>query len=95
MTSTLFKVKTKIQGRIEEEDDDTKNVKIRVSLKNVRLFRRTLEMQLINCETVLILTWSNICFIIDNPVDGQEATFTITDTELYVPVVTLFKVYAK
>ena len=90
-----FKVKTKIQGRIEEEDDDTKNVKIRVPLKNIRLFRRTLEMPLINCETSLILTWSNICFIIDNPVDGQEATFTITDTELYVPVVTLFKVYAK
>ena len=30
-----FKVKTKIQGRIEEEDDDTKNVKIRVPLKNM------------------------------------------------------------
>ena len=61
-------------------------------LKNLRHFWRTLEMPLINCETSLILTWSNICFIIDNPVDGQELTFTftITDTELYVPVVTLF-----
>ena len=92
--SASFKVKTKIQGRIEE-DDDTKNVKIRVPLKNKRLFRRTLEMPLINCEISLILTWFNICFIIDNPVNGQEATFTVTDTELYVPVVTLFKVYAK
>ena len=27
--------------------------------------------------------------IIDNSVDGQEPTFTITDTKLYVPVVTL------
>ena len=52
-------------------------------------------MPLINCEISLILTWSNICFILDNPVNGQEATFTVTDTELYVPVVTLFKVYAK
>ena len=31
--SDSFKVKTKIQGRIEE-DDDTKNFKIRVPLKN-------------------------------------------------------------
>ena len=89
--SASFKVRTKIEGWIEE-DDDTKNVKVRVPLKNLRQFWRTLEMPLINCETSLILTWSNICFVIDNPVDGQEPTFTftITDTELYVPVVTLF-----
>ena len=37
----------------------------------------------------LILTWSNRCFIIDNPIAGQEPTFTITDTKRYVPVVTL------
>ena len=35
------------------------------------------------------LTWSNRYFIIDNPIAGQERTFTITDTELYVLVVTL------
>ena len=46
-------------------------------------------MPLINCETNLILTWSNTCFIIGNPIAGQEPTFTITDTKLYVPVVTL------
>ena len=46
-------------------------------------------MQLINCEINLILNWSNRCFIIDNTVAGQEPTFTITDTKLYVPVVTL------
>ena len=27
--------------------------------------------------------------MIDNPIAGQEPTFTITDTKLYVPVVTL------
>ena len=37
----------------------------------------------------LFLTWSNRCFVIDNPIVGQEPTFTITDTQLYVPVVTL------
>ena len=46
-------------------------------------------MPLINCEINLILTWSIRCFIIDNFIAGQEPTFTITDTKLYVPVVTL------
>ena len=46
-------------------------------------------MPLINCEIDLILTCSYRCFIIDNPIDNQEPTFTITDTKLSVPVVTL------
>ena len=46
-------------------------------------------MHSIKCEISLILTWSNRGFIIDNPIAGQEPTFTITDTKLYVPVVTL------
>ena len=46
-------------------------------------------MPLINCEINLILTCSNRCYIIDNPIAGQEPTFTITDTKPYVLVVTL------
>ena len=46
-------------------------------------------MPLVNCEINLILTQSNRCFIIDNSVDAQEPTFTITDTKLYIPIVTL------
>ena len=46
-------------------------------------------MPLIDCEINFIQTWSNRCFIIDNPIGNQEPTFTITDTKLYVPVVTL------
>ena len=46
-------------------------------------------MLLINCEINLIVTWSKRCFIIDNPIAGQEPTFRITDAKLYVPVVTL------
>ena len=46
-------------------------------------------MRLINCEMNSTLTWSNRYFIIDNPLAGQERTFTITDTKLYVLVVTL------
>ena len=46
-------------------------------------------MQLINCVINLILTRSNRCFIIDNPIADQETAFTITDKKRYVPVVTL------
>ena len=42
----------------------------------------------INCEINLILTWSANCFIF-NAAANQTATFTINDTKLYVPVVTL------
>ena len=58
----LFRFKTKIAGRIEE-NQDTKNVKIRVPLKHLSNIWRTLEMSLFNCETNLILTWSDKCFI--------------------------------
>ena len=46
-------------------------------------------MLLINCEIELILTWSRDCVIIYTNVDDQVPTFTITETNLYVPVVTL------
>ena len=41
---------------------------------------------MINCEVNLILTWSSTCFITNFTGAG---TFEITDTKLYVPVVTL------
>ena len=46
-------------------------------------------MPLINCEVNLILTWSANCVIVSTDVANQNATFTITGTKLYVPVVTL------
>ena len=52
-------------------------------------FWRTLEMPLINWEVNLILTWSSACVIISSASANQKATFEITDTRLYVPVVTL------
>ena len=85
--SASFKFKTKIAGRIG--NNGTKDVKIRVPLKYLSKFWTTIEMPLINCEINLVLTWSAKCFIIDDPIAGQEPTFTITDTKLYVTVVTL------
>ena len=46
-------------------------------------------MSLINCEVNLILTWSSTCVLISTNIPNQHATFAITDTRLYVPVVTL------
>ena len=60
-----------------------------VSLKYLSNFWRTLEIPLINCEVQLILTWSANCVIIYTNLNNQVPTFTITETNLYVPVVTL------
>ena len=43
-------------------------------------------MPLINCEVNLILTWSKDCVITNSEGEGK---FSITETKLYVPVVTL------
>ena len=65
---------------------NTKDVEIIVPLKYLSNFWRTLEMLLINCEVNLILTWSKD-FVITN--STGEGKFKITETKLYVPVVTL------
>ena len=46
-------------------------------------------MALISCEVNLILTWSSSCVLIATVNPNQAATFAITDTKLYIPVVTL------
>ena len=46
-------------------------------------------MPLINCEIKLILDCSANCVIISTNNANQVPTFTITETNLYVPVVTL------
>ena len=74
---------------ILKQNDGRIDVEIMVPLKYLSNFWRTLEMSLINCEVELILTWSGNCVIIYNDVANQVPTFTITETNLYVPVVTL------
>ena len=86
-TTDSFKFKAKITG--QTGNNGRKNVEIMVPLKYLSNFWRTLEMALINCEVNLILTWSSTCVLIATGVQNQNATFAITDTKLYVPVVTL------
>ena len=83
--SESFKSKIKITGKTPN-NNNVKDVEIIVPLKYLSNFWRTLEMPLINCEVNLILTWSPTCVITNS--NGAGA-FAITDTKLYVPVVTL------
>ena len=83
--SKSFNSKIKIT-RKNPNDNNVKDVEIMVPLKYLSNFWRTLEMPLINCEVNLILKWSSTCVITDSTGAG---TFEITDTKLYVPVVTL------
>ena len=46
-------------------------------------------MPLINCEIELILDLSENCVIIYTNIANQVPLFTVTETNLYVPVVTL------
>ena len=101
--SKSFDYKTSITGKLENNNTE-KEFEIVVLLKYLRNVWKTLDIPLINCEINLILTWSENCVLtskatrdagpdrdpavaaIDNP---TNATFQITDTKLYVPVVTL------
>ena len=73
-----------------------------IPLKHLSNFWKSLNISLINCEVELILTWSKNCVLADmtrrnaqgdNPaiVASTGSEFKITDTKLYVPVVTLSK----
>ena len=63
--------------------------KITVSLKKLTKFWRTLEMPLINCQINLILARSANSGVSSTT---GETKFRTTDTNCYVPLVTLFTV---
>ena len=60
-----------------------------VPLKYLSNFWRTLESPLNNYEINFQLKWSAKCILGTGTAVNQVPTFTITDTKLYVPVVTL------
>ena len=75
---------------------------VAIPIKHSSTFWRSLNISLTNCEVELILTWSRKCVLVDmterdaevdNPaiVAPSGLEFKITDTKLYVPVVTLSK----
>ena len=79
-----FKYKSNIIGNTE--NDATKNgLKIAAPLKYLSNFWRSLEMPLINCKVEISLKWIENCM----STTANTATFKITDTKLYIPIVTL------
>ena len=82
-----FNFKVKITG--QTGDNETKNVEIITPLKYLCNYWRFLEMPLINCEIKFILTWNANYIIAFTNVANQNTTFSITDTKLYVPLVSL------
>ena len=84
--STPFKYKSSFFKTLEDGDNGIfKNVKIAVPLKYLSNFWRSLEMPLINCKIHLELNWSKDCVMSTI----ADTTFKITNTKLYVPIVTL------
>ena len=106
LNSESFDYKTSVMENRVTHDNLTKNdAKVVVPLKHLSNFWKHLNIPLINCE-VELLTWFKKCVLIDkstreanygaNPVvyeidNPENATFKITDTKLFVPVVTLSK----
>ena len=97
--STSFKYKASLLGKAIDADGNDRslrNTKIVVPLKYLSNFFRSLEMPLINYKIHLELNWNNNCVMYgadtnaggDN-VNNREATFQITNTKLFVAVVTL------
>ena len=73
----------------DTEANRTKNgVQIAVPLKYLNNFWRSLEMPLINCKVELSLKRIENC-VLTTAADANNGTFQITDTKLYVPVITL------
>ena len=68
----------------------TNGVKLVVPLKYISNFFRSLEMPQVNCKVDLELTWNKNCVICSDDAAGNNVvSFEITNTKLYVPIVTL------
>ena len=83
--SESFKSKINTTGNTLA-DDSEKDVQISVQFTYLSNIWRTLEMLMINYEVNLILRWPSTCVITNSTGAG---TFAITNTKLYIPVVTL------
>ena len=82
-----FSLKVKLTGQIG--NNRSKHFEIMVPLKHLSNFWRSPEMSSINWEITLDLNWSGKCIIKASNVANQGIKFAITDTKLYVLVVTL------
>ena len=92
LSSNKSKLLENIKG--DEANGILKNATIAVPLKYLSNFWVSLEMPLINCKVKLKLKWTRYSVLSAASTDSTNAnsnniTFTIKDTKLYVPVITL------
>ena len=85
--SSYFKYKSNLIGNPNADGTNRKkeNVKIAVPLKYLSNSWRSLEMPLINCKVEISSKWTEKCILSSS---GTDATFKITDANLYIPIVT-------
>ena len=83
--SSSFKYKSNIIGNLSQAGTRN-NVKIVVLLKYLSNFWRSLKIPSVNCKVEFSLKWYENCILSSA---GNNVTFTITDTKLYVPTVNL------
>ena len=105
INSKSFDYKVNFIGSVTHNNLTKNDAKIVVPIKYLSIFWRSLNIPFINCEVELILNWFKNCVLISKstndadynaPIDRkidvpENAIFQITDTKLYVPVVTLSK----
>ena len=99
--SKSFHYKTQSIGSLDVGEDVKEDVKIAIPLKYLGNFWRSLDIPLINCEIILVLSWYKECVLVGRAFRGPpvaaanrinsptSAKFEITDCKLYVPVVIL------
>ena len=87
--SSSFKYKVSLLGNPDVDGGIAKtSITVVVPLKYLSNFFRSLEMPLINCKIKLNLTWKKECVL---STDAGDAVFSINETKMYVPVVSLSK----
>ena len=93
-----FKYKAKLLGNTSADGANgiLRNATIAVPLKYLNNFWILLEMALVNCKVGLKLKWTKYCVLSAARTDNVNGNnydnniiFTIKDTKLYVPAVTL------
>ena len=92
----MYQCRAKLLGNTEADwaNKILKNATIAVPLKHLSNFWRSLEMSLINCKIELKLKWTKYCVLSaaaanSNDANSNNIIFTIKDTKLYFPIVTL------
>ena len=66
----LFNFKEKVTDQINA--DGAKNVEIAAPLNYWSSFSRALSVLLINCEMIVIMTWSAICVTVSTNIANQQ-----------------------